>query len=675
MSDEGRVSRLRGSRNVPLFSRHRSFGVAAATGAIALAALPALVRIAGADDTTGFSWDPMNRTAVVAGFARYYLPSEDFAASDGWEGDIDSCVADSVSDEFLADTLRRINWYRAQAGVPADITSDPVLDAKCQQAALIMANQGGLSHSPTVDFPSNPCLTVDGNLAASKSNLSLGNYGPGSIDALMRDGGSNNSAAGHRRWTLYPRQQTMGNGAIPPTDEHFSAHVQYVFAPFKPAPPASAVPWPNEGFIPWQGVPDATATPTRWSFGYAGANFSSASVSVERLGPGGGSLPVTKETVANGYGDNTLVWRVSGIPDARPDQDTTYRVVISGVSGASQSTFTYDVTVIDPYDLGIDLLPDGPTHPPIGSTSLYGFSGLDEADFYDVRVSRAAIGDWTEGAEDAPEPRIVDGTSAGYALREASVRATGSKSFHLTVPSFEENSQSFTIDRQIVPTAGSLLRFDQLRRCVSEPSKLEAQISRDGNSWETLWSRGGKNSSPCSAVNDWDASFQHVEVAIPEEYAGTSIGVRFLFSVGSPAYLSTSTSAGFFVDDVSVTDAEELVDSVVTSLAAGATGFELEPADAQELWLQVRAGIGEVTYAWSTPLVVEPGGLICGDANHDGKLSAADALIALKTGVGSASCDLSACDANGSSTVSAADALLILKAAVGTPVSMQCPAA
>ncbi len=64
--------------------------------------------------------------------------------------------------------------------------------------------------------------------------------------------------------------------------------------------------------------------------------------------------------------------------------------------------------------------------------------------------------------------------------------------------------------------------------------------------------------------------------------------------------------------------------------------------------------------------------VLCGDASRDGKITAADALTALRTAVGSASCGTIACDFNGDGNVTAADALAILRAAVGTPTTPSC---
>jgi hypothetical protein len=52
---------------------------------------------------------------------------------------------------------------------------------------------------------------------------------------------------------------------------------------------------------------------------------------------------------ANGYGDNTLVWTVSGVPATAPATDTSYLVTVEDVLvNGNPQTFSYAVTVIDP---------------------------------------------------------------------------------------------------------------------------------------------------------------------------------------------------------------------------------------------------------------------------------------------------------------------------------------
>lgn len=65
----------------------------------------------------------------------------------------------------------------------------------------------------------------------------------------------------------------------------------------------------------------------------------------------------------------------------------------------------------------------------------------------------------------------------------------------------------------------------------------------------------------------------------------------------------------------------------------------------------------------------------CGDANYNYRITAIDALGALRTSIGQPSCVPveSVCDANGDLEVSASDALLILRASVLDEVALECP--
>ncbi|HYC54561.1 MAG TPA: hypothetical protein VEL28_06465 [Candidatus Binatia bacterium] len=65
---------------------------------------------------------------------------------------------------------------------------------------------------------------------------------------------------------------------------------------------------------------------------------------------------------------------------------------------------------------------------------------------------------------------------------------------------------------------------------------------------------------------------------------------------------------------------------------------------------------------------------LCGDGDIDKEVDATDALIALKTAVGTDECLECLCDANGSEDITAVDSLVILKLAVGQTVATDCSA-
>lgn len=63
----------------------------------------------------------------------------------------------------------------------------------------------------------------------------------------------------------------------------------------------------------------------------------------------------------------------------------------------------------------------------------------------------------------------------------------------------------------------------------------------------------------------------------------------------------------------------------------------------------------------------------CGDADESGAVTSTDALITLRTAVGSAVCAVFLCDVNDSGSVTSSDALAILRLAVGQSVELVCP--
>ena len=290
--------------------------------------------------------DPQNRNQVAAAYQSIYLAQA--SVPPGWTGAVAGCSAGSTSAAYRLATIERVNFYRALAGLPGSVTLLGASEAVATQAAaLIFSANQQLSHAP----PSNwACWSQAGHDGAGNSNIALGYgsnaaAGTGAIDLYMDDSGSGNTAAGHRRWILYPPQKQMDSGSIP-YGPQWAANALWVFSGWgaRPSTPGG-VAWPPRGYVPWQVLPDAS---NRWSFSWNGANFANATVSMTRNGVPLG-IP-TYESIQNGYGDNTLVWKPQGVTYAQPAADVRYHVTISGISaGGAPPSIAYDVTVIDPY--------------------------------------------------------------------------------------------------------------------------------------------------------------------------------------------------------------------------------------------------------------------------------------------------------------------------------------
>lgn len=289
--------------------------------------------------------DPFNRSQVANAYRNVYLPQA--AVPINWSGSIGSCVRGSTNAAHRQAVIDRVNFYRALAGVPGTVSLYGGAQAtQTQAAALIFSASQSLTHAPGSGLA---CYSVDGYTGAGKSNIALGYgsnaaAGTSAVDLYMDDHGAGNYPAGHRRWILFPPQVKMDSGSIPWSPQ-YASNALYVHGAAGSRPPTpNGVAWPNRGYVPWQLLPIRS---NRWSFSWPGASFASATVSMTRNGQA--LAAPTREAIATGYGDNTLVWLPQSVSYTRPSQDVVYRVTISGISGGgAPATLSYTVTVIDP---------------------------------------------------------------------------------------------------------------------------------------------------------------------------------------------------------------------------------------------------------------------------------------------------------------------------------------
>jgi hypothetical protein len=548
------------------------------------------------DAVQGFVVDPANRTDVLAFFNTIYPGSENYAANIMWTGDVDTGVAGTTSAAFKDDVRRRINFYRALVALPADITFDATKSSKCQEAALMMARNNALSHTPPANWLS---YTAAGAEAAGSSNLALGSFGPGSVDRYMRDDGANNAVVGHRRWLHYSRAQVMGTGDVPPDGGFAPANAIWVIGDFKPAPAPRFTAWPNRGFSPFP------LMPARWSLSYPGAGFAAATVTMTQSG---NNVPVTVISGSTtGVGDNTIVWTPAGLPAALA-ADTTYNITISGITGTGvPPSHSYSVTLFDPAVLGDAVTIAGPEAPP-ASGATYTFNSIAQADAYELRVATGSTAMWTEGAEDVPAPQIQQSTTGAYPLRQTAERRTGEYAFQLAFPDF--NEQSFQITRDLVPSASSQLLFYDRGKFATETTTLSAEVSTDGGgTWTSVFSRNGVGLS--SAF--WDPAFISRSVSLAA-FAGKVARVRFIMRYnGQSLSPGTTPDYGFFIDDVTVTNAAELVNATSTLLPGTATSFNLNATTAggpflagASYFLRIRPNVGTRFFGFGPFKVVIP---------------------------------------------------------------------
>jgi uncharacterized protein YkwD len=276
-----------------------------------------------------------NRKSVAKAYAKL-LRAE--ATRVSWSGSTASCRAGSDGAASRRATLTAVNFFRQLGGLrPVKFTGR--LNARAQKAALLMDANNRLSHTPSKGWR---CSTSTGRTAAGRSNIALGISGASTVRAYMPDFGSGNLAVGHRRWIMYPPTKTMGAGSTGRANALWVVGSQRK----NPARTPAWVSWPTPGYVPADLEPEG-----RWSLSSTNPKMSFRSAKVRVRDAHGHWLKVKKYKVHDGYANNTLVWKVSGLRTPKRAGQVSYRVVVTGIKKAGTKkryTRAYSVRFFNP---------------------------------------------------------------------------------------------------------------------------------------------------------------------------------------------------------------------------------------------------------------------------------------------------------------------------------------
>jgi hypothetical protein len=216
------------------------------------------------------------------------------------------------------------------------------------------------------------------------------------------------------------------------------------------------------------------------------------------------------------------------------------------------------------------------------SGALYAFERVERADDHRVEVSELAGAPWTEGAEDAPAPRVVDATEPGYELLASVSHAhygdfwrSGSKAFRLGFASTYTEDSLFELDRELVTGSSPTLRFHYRRGLMYPGTAMTVETSVDGGlNWQPAGPEitGNANRGP-------DAGFRELAVNLPPNRPSVRVRFRHDYKGGSYYAILAQPSypVGIFVDDITVSGVEELAPVAELSLGPQARSFRFGP--------------------------------------------------------------------------------------------------
>lgn len=493
-----------------------------------------------------------------------------------------SCIPGTNSPAFVNAVLRRINWYRAMAGLPASVTFEATECTKDQAAALMMSENGALQHVGV--WTGWGCLSSDGTNASGNSNLALGNYGPDAINAYVLDNGANNYEVGHRRWILYPQTQIMGTGDVPPQGSYYSANATWVFdANYGGPRPVTRTPycaWPPAGYVPYQVVFP------QWSFALSNAILSAATVT---MASNGIPLPVTTQSYATGYGENTLVWYpsnmdpVNGTTFPFAGTDTVYSVTVSNVVNSTRTqtnSYAYTVTLFDPATPGPDyspLLVTGPSQPCCNASNFYSSTaaGNPQTTGYQWLVAQMTNGDFVDAALNGLTNFTISPTPI-YPVVTNPPSGTG-KCFHLChtnpVP------QWLQLTRVLFPSNSTTLSFKSQLGWATSSEVARVQVSTDGGAtWQDIYTQAGSNGQGETAFTQHNVSLAG--------YTGKNALLRFNYDISGGYYYNSMANIGWCLENIAVTNSQQLLSQVTNSTTS--TNFVFTPAQTGNYLLLVR---------------------------------------------------------------------------------------
>ncbi len=319
------------------------------------------------------------------------IADTDYPESPNNGADYKNCRAGVVNPTTANSVARALNYFRGLNGAEAvkmDTTS--ALQDYTQQAALNMAANGRLSH--TID-KSSKCFSFKAQQGAAISNLSdsAGQtpaeqilwyfIDPSSLGASTMTKVGSNDRLGHRIALMDPTLSTTSYGNVNGYNAIAVTGNQLVSTPdfnnkqiandaaYKP----EVMTWPSAGYFPYQLLTtnrDDQEDVERWSVSFRGESKSRrpdlSGARVRVTGPNGAEVPTTVlNNTLNGKGPgtwnyyNTLLIKMPKIKDlpAGTDGSRDYKVTVTGVKGATRSSYAYTVKLFDPMISSSEMAP------------------------------------------------------------------------------------------------------------------------------------------------------------------------------------------------------------------------------------------------------------------------------------------------------------------------------
>jgi hypothetical protein len=554
--------------------------------------------------TTNLAVNTSQRNDVISFYQNIYKASENFASViSTWSGDVNACNEGTLPAGFADLMRRRVNYYRALAGVSGNIVmndSSTVVTAgdnynapsttlkslAAQRAALLLTRNNFLTHNPP---PSAACFTSPAGNGCLFGNVAIGIYGPPALDAYMRED-VNNQEAGHRRWILFNSATNFATGDIAAKGAYAASNSLYISQRNEEMVTVNPnfIPWPPAGFCPWKHATEY------FSLSYPMGNFTNATISVTQNGV---AQTVDSINRSQGFGNNGIVWRVPSVySNHNENDDVTYDITVANIGGGGPTSYSYSVRFIN-----ADYLPTPPTLSGLSTVALGGSRSftvgpVDIAEEYRLEVGKKSALPTTtvEGAEDATAAFVIPGpvTGPGYNVRSTTYKVNGLKSLNLAYTDVSQLEQWVEFDRVLFPKASASISYFRRLSFMTAGTTFVAQysINNDGR-WKDIpgTAMAGTTATSGAMLETESAFTAKLTFALPSETLNQPTRIRLLLRKNSTqGFITTSavgSKSGAFIDDVSFTNVDWLSSRRLTNYPANSTAVTLDSTTAGETLL------------------------------------------------------------------------------------------
>jgi hypothetical protein len=229
----------------------------------------------------------------------------------------------------------------------------------------------------------------------------------------------------------------------------------------------------------------------------------------------------------------------------------------------------------------------GPDQPSVNQTNVYSFNAVTNATGYQTRLTQRAAFTSTEGAENGLT-YFTTNTGPSYNVIVSNPKASGSFAFHLSHNDPED--QVLTYVRVLMPASNSQMQYKSRLGSASSDEVAKVQLSLDqGQSWQDIDTQAGTGPSGAPTFTTRTLPL--------DSFANRAVQVRFSFNFSSGTYYTGST-AGWFIDDISFSNTEELTDPILTTVPSG-TNFTFYTTQTGDYALDARAQVyGQYYLEW-----------------------------------------------------------------------------